>query len=312
MLHSPDLLGLSSILGFALGLFITSVIGRTIYILTHPPRRTYASAVARGKPADPSELPPPLGPRRFERWTFQSRGLSFPAWDVAGDLPRGPTIILSHGWGDSRIGGLSRIPHLAPHASRLILWDLPGHGESPSTTSLGTREVDDLLALIQRVREPNLEIILYGWSLGAGISIAAAAKGVNERTCRISAVIAEAPYRLAPTPARNVLREKSLPASWNIPPAFWLLGLDFGVGPRWQRKGPFDRAALAARLTCPLLVLHGDQDTICPIDDGKAIAEAAPSATLAIIKNAGHQGLFTDESLAPQSRAALATFFARL
>ncbi len=311
-LPSPDLIGLSSILGLALGLFITSVIGRTLYILTHPTRRTYAAAVARGKPGDPSEIPPPLGPRTFAAWTFESRGLSLPAWDVTGDRPAGPIIILSHGWGDSRIGGLARVGELCRHASRVILWDMPGHGEAPGTCSLGTREVEDLLALIARAREPGREIVLYGWSLGAGVSIAAAARDVRERLARIACVIAEAPYRLPQTPAQRVMRQKLLPYRWNIPPAFWLLGLDFRVGPRWTGRGGFDRAALAAKLDCPLLVIHGDQDAICPVEDGQQIAAAAKQGAIAVIPGGEHSGLWTDEAILPQTRLAVTAFLTNL
>ncbi|MCK6476176.1 MAG: alpha/beta hydrolase [Phycisphaerales bacterium] len=308
---SPDLLGLSLLLGVGLGIFVTTVIGRTIYIMTHPPRRTYASAVARGKPGDPSEIPPPRGPRTFSSWSFPSRGRSLPVWDVVGDNAAGPIIILSHGWGDSRVGGLSRLPELARHASRLILWDMPGHGDAPGTCSLGTREVDDLLELIRCVREPNRDIVLYGWSMGSGVSIAAAASDVRQRQARIAAVIAEAPSRGIVAPARAVLRENNLPRSWNVMPALWLLGIDFGVGPTWRRKGPFDRAELAGRLECPLLVLRGEHDAIASHEDAAAIATAA-RGTLATIPGGGHHGLWTNEAHAAEVRRVVHPFLAAL
>lgn len=309
---SPDLLGLSSLLGVALGIFVTTVIGRTVYMLSHPPRRTYASAVSRGKPGDPSELAPPEGPRAFEAWTHTSRGRSLSVWDIPGDDPAGPLVIMSHGWGDSKLGALHRIEPFARHASRIIAWDLPGHGESEGSTSLGTAEVDDLLALISEVRTPNVEIVLYGWSLGAGISIAAAAADVRLRKARIAGVIAEAPYRLPQTPARNVLREKRLPYLWNTPPAFWLLGLEFRVGLGWTRRGHFDRAVLAERVECPLLVIHGQNDLISPVDDGREIAARARAGTLAIIPAGGHNGLWTGEGSGVICRRAIREFFGTL
>jgi pimeloyl-ACP methyl ester carboxylesterase len=309
---SPDLLGLSSLLGVALGIFVTTVIGRTVYLLTHPPRRTYASAVSKGKPGDPSELSPPDGPRRFETWTFTSRGNTLTVWDIPGDAPTGPVVIMSHGWGDSKLGALSRLEPFARHASRIIAWDLPGHGESQGTTALGTHEIDDLLALIAMVRTPNVEIVLYGWSLGAGISIAAAAADVRVRKARIAGVIAEAPYRLPQTPAKNVLREKKFPYLWNTPPAFWLLGLDLRVGLGWTRKGPFDRAVLAERLECPLLVIHGENDSISPIDDGRQIAAGSRQATMIIAPGGGHSGLWNSDAGGTICRRALREFFTSL
>jgi pimeloyl-ACP methyl ester carboxylesterase len=221
-------------------------------------------------------------------------------WDVVGDDPAGPAVILCHGWGDSRIGGLSRLPAVAPCASRLILWDMPGHGEARGRCSLGTREVGALLGLIEQVGGP---VVLVGWSLGAGIAVAAAA-GDD----RVLAVVAEAPYRLPWTPARNVLRAFGLPWRVSLPCAMALLGTRFGVGPLWRG---FDRAALAGKVRQPLLVIHGADDDVCPLEDGRDIAGAAPQGVFLPIPNAGHHGLWTAESTAVQCRAAVREFLSR-
>jgi pimeloyl-ACP methyl ester carboxylesterase len=298
-----DTLGLLTLLlaGLVTGLLALSLY--TLRILTRPPRRTYASALARNRPGEPNELPQPLP---YTHWTLNSRGLALPVWDLAGLDPSGPVIILTHGWGDSRIGGLTRVPALAPHASRLVLWDLPGHGEAPGSCRLGATEHLHLLDLWAAVAPPDAPappVVLFGWSLGAGLSIAAAARRSP------AAVIAEAPYRLPITPARNMLRALALPWRANLPPALAAVGAMSGVGPRWRH---FDRATLAAILTCPLLVIHGEHDDICPLADGRAIADAAPSASLAVISGAGHYSLWTDPAHAPSAAHALAAFFQAL
>ena len=269
------------------------------WMLTHPPRRTYAAAVARRRPGDPSELQPP---RAFEHWTFRSNGLDFPVWDIQGDVPTGPIVILSHGWADSRIGGLLRVPAIAPTASRLILWDSRGHGEAPGTCALGTTEVDDLLRLLERLPESSPRV-LYGWSLGAGVSIAAALR------VPILGVIAESPYRLPVTPARNVLRARGLPYRSNLHPAIGLLRA--ALGPELA-ESRFDRAALASGLTCPLLVLHGEADEVCPVEDGRAIAAAAARGSLVLILDGRHNDLWTDPELASRSTDAVRSFLSSL
>ncbi len=281
----------------------------TARVLTRPYRRTYASALAKGRPGDPGELPGPGGPRAFSSWEHQWGGERMPVWDIVGDDPAGPVILFSHGWGDSRIGGLSRAGALAPSASRLVLWDLPGHGEAGGSCALGTREVAALRALIEAV-DAQRPLVLYGWSLGAGVSIAAAAGPApgTPRPTPPAAVIAEAPYRLPATPARNVLRAWGLPYRVNLPLALAGLGVRLGVGPSWRG---FDRAALAARLPCPLLVIHGERDGVCPPEDGAAIARAAPVGTLALIPGGGHAGLWTDDSTAPRCQGAVRDFLAR-
>src|SRR5688500_2579054 len=134
------MIGLLELLAVGYVLFLAALIAQTAWMLTHPHRKTYGWAVARGRPGDPSEL---AGPgRAFSAWSFGSRGRTFEVWDIPGDGgPGAPVLILSHGWADSRLGGLTRVPFLAPVASRLIVWDLAGHGEAPGVCTLGTREV---------------------------------------------------------------------------------------------------------------------------------------------------------------------------
>ena len=65
--------------------------GYTIHALTHPPRRTYANALSRNKPGEPTELEKP---RHYSAWDFRHGPLAFPVWDIPGDLPspHGPII----------------------------------------------------------------------------------------------------------------------------------------------------------------------------------------------------------------------------
>ncbi len=203
-----------------------------------------------------------------------------------------------HGWGDSRLGALSRLPALLPVSSRVLAIDLPGHGESPGVSSLGHREAAAIQALIESVSrderattEESCCFVLVGWSMGAGIAIEVASCMAGE--ARIAGVIAEAPYRHAITPARNMLRLRALPSGWNLRVALaivrWISGWRGGGGSR-----PFDRAALAASSGVPMLVIHGDADEISPIEDGRAIAAAAPRARLVALPSATHFGLWTD------------------
>ncbi len=315
------ILGLAQLLLVGLLIAFLWSVAWTIWRLTHPPRRTYASALARGRPGDPGELPAgPNGERRaFTSWTLRtSDGLDLPVWDMAGDEPRGPVLILTHGWGDSRIGALTRVEPLLGSISRAVMWDMRGHGDAPGTCRLGTREVGDLRRLIAQVRgagaEPCPSVVLLGWSLGAGVGIAASAEADDgdpadsREDQNVAAIIAEAPYRIAITPARNVLRGLGLPVGPGLRVAFWLLGIDFGVGPSWRG---FDRAAHAARLRTKLLVVHGDQDEVCPIDDAQAIAAACPGATLIEVRGGGHHSLWTTPALREQFLARLAEFLPR-
>jgi pimeloyl-ACP methyl ester carboxylesterase len=226
------------------------------------------------------------GARAFTAWTFESRGLELAAWDIAGERADGAVVILTHGWGDSRVGGLSRVEAVVKAASRVILWDMAGHGESQGRCTLGVREVEDLLALIEKVRGES-GVVLYGWSLGAGVSIAAATRSEHVR-----AVVAESAYRLAMTPARAVIQGWGLPWRINLPLALAWVGWRAGVGVRWRG---FDRAEVARGLRVPMLVLHGEEDGVSPVEDGRAIAEAGRGVFVALA-GAGHHGMWTGET----------------
>jgi pimeloyl-ACP methyl ester carboxylesterase len=291
-------IGLAGLLAAGLALFIAAMVWHTAWTLRRPPRRTTAWAVARSVPADPSQLVPPAV---FTEWSFATaHGGPFPVWDITGRDPAGPVVIVTHGWGESRVLALPRAAGLLGAARRVIAWDLPGHGDSPGLCGLGVTEVAVLLALIDHVTGPGRDeppLVLFGSSLGAGVSIAAAA----ERPESIAGIIAEAPYRVPITPARNVLRAAGLPCRLTLGPALGMLGLRLGRGVSWfldRSAGGFDRATIVARVRAPILILHGTLDEVCPVEDGRAIALAAPRGRLLEIPGAGHTNLWTQEPFA--------------
>ncbi len=321
--------------GFAIVLLIGGLTAWTLCVvmiawsLTHPPRRGFTWALSKAQPSTPAELPPisgAAGTRKFETWTFRSshgRGV-FEAWDIPGDDPSGPVCIFTHGWGDSRITSLDRLGTLATSCSRVIMWDMAAHADTPASRAerspgwlaMGTREVLDLVDLVRTVSEGNraggrARLVLAGFSLGAGISIAAAAD--QRVSAMIDGVIAQAPYRLPRTPAERVLAMRGLPRGVTLTMALRIIGVFAGQQASWLRAGgSFDRAAHAARLRCPLLVIHSEADAICPIDDGREIASAAGErGTLCVLKTSGHTELWSHAEAGIAS-AAIGTFIRSL
>lgn len=286
--------GLATLLALGLALVWLIAVFATAWRLTHPVRRTYASMVRRNLPGDPSELPG--GGRAYAQWMLTSRGRELPVWDIPGDNPEGPAAVLTHGWGNSRYDALTRLAPFLPRCSRVIAWDQPGHGDAPGTCDLGVGEVEDLAELLKQIDAERL--VLFGWSMGGGVSIACAAAHPQ----RLVGVIAQAPYRLAYTPARGVLRESALPWRATLWPAMWAIGVLRGRSPGWAGRWPaFDRAELVKELRCPLLVLHGEADRVCPLGDGRSISDAAPDGRLVALPGAGHNGLWASA----ETKAAL-------
>lgn len=60
----------------------------------------------------------------------------------------------------------------------------------------------------------------------------------------------------------------------------------------------FNHGALATRedwtgrfreISCPVLVIHGAEDPILPIENGRAIADGIPGASLTVLAGTGHE-----------------------
>lgn len=305
------LLGLGLVIALGLGAWITG------HHLRRPPRKTYGWALARNLPSDPSELDESLAfdalelDLRADDPELKGFDLS-PVWDVEGRDPSGPVIIWTPGWGDSRVGALARIRHLAPVAKRVIAWDPPGQGEASGRWPMAVREDRMLMHLARWAqREHGAALVLAGSSMGAGLSIVSAVRLAEAEGVKVVGVIAEAPYRRPTAPARNYLRATGHPHSWNIQSVYALMGLRLGVGWDWSKAHDgrgFDRGAWASELRCPLLVLHGDRDVISDPEDGQQIASNAPGGELVMIEGGGHNDLWLKPEFERRCSAAVGRF----
>ena len=80
-------------------------------------------------------------------------------------------------------------------------------------------------------------------------------------------------------------------------------------GPLYEGSN-FTTAADAAKIPCPVAVLHGDADDTCDLEDGRAIAAAAPQGELTVVAGGTHNQLLGADYAAVHG--ALERFFARL
>lgn len=297
------LIGLAQLLGIGFGLYFVTLVIYTVWGLTHPHRLTYASALSRNLPGDPSELDVPIP---FEERTIKGAKGDLCLWILQGKNADGSRVVMTHGWGSSRQGGLKRIEPILEHASQVVLWDLPGHGDSDGIARLGSTEHHDLARVLESL-EPDQSTVLYGWSMGSGIALAFA-KAFHSNN-NIIALICESPYIDALAPARNVIRLRGVPYRLNLKPTILLLGIFFGIGPSWRG---FARDQIAKDIDLPILILHGDADPVSPIGDAKQIASVAPDAQLVIIEGGGHNNLWSDEIYRQEMIDAMGGFFDRL
>ena len=269
---------------FAVAVVLIVVVGTVelIHAMLHPPRKSLGFALAQRLPADPAELG-----LQGEEMIFNFRdGSHTIGWRIEGEDPDGPLIIFTHGWASSRYTALPKSAFLARWASHLVVYDLRGHGDSTAPISrLGTTEADDLLLVAEHAGLGDCPVVLFGSSMGAGVSIVAAARAANSSRVNIAAVIADGPYRRGMAPIVNHLRCRKYPHV----PFVWLACAHVAVWVGGFRH--FDRCWHAARLPCPLLVLHGTEDPLCDIEESTTIADSAPLGKLVKFDGGGHGNL---------------------
>ena len=272
-------------------LLIAVGVAALVHQFLHPPRKTYAVALARQLPADPADLG-----LTAEAWTFDlADGNIAAGWVIDGRDATGPTVIFTHGWGDSRFGALTWVPLIEAFAARIVVYDLRGHGDSTAAASrAGTSEVADLLAVIDQVQAdtdgPSAPagntVVLLGHCLGAGISMAAAARDGARRQSRVRGVIADGAARRLDQPLAWAVRTRG----WPVFPLVPLAAMVVAVWTCGKLRG-VDYARDAVALGCPLLLLHGAQDPLARLDSARQIHAAAPDARLVVFQDAGHGNL---------------------
>jgi pimeloyl-ACP methyl ester carboxylesterase len=248
-----------------------------------PLRRTAAFAISNNLACDPGERGLP-----FDQWRLTTRnGVELDVWDVQPQRDHSfngrvlPTVILVHGWSASRIHMLQRIDSYLPHASRIILFDLRGHGESGGLSGLGHDDHLDLLELIERAGDEH--IVLASHSMGASVAIAAAAQADHPASLKIRGVIAQGAFADFSSSMRRRVNLLGLPGSPFTGIGLMLLRL------KGFRHRPL--AQVAAGLRCPLMFLQGQHDEICPPCELEATVAAAPDGVMHVFPGAKHSDL---------------------
>lgn len=266
-----------------------------------PGGRGVGWCVANDRPADPADLG--LDDDAWEEVAFTlSAGEATRGHRMRGGDPAGPRLLVVHGHSAGRHHAMGTLGPALPAASEVVVFDLPGHGAAAKVRSRqGLREPDDVAAVLAQLEaDPawnRRPVVLLGYSMGAQISLAAAAGPLKGR---LAGVILMAVYRFHGEPIRAFLRECDLPW-WPFQP----LG-DLFTSLRTRGASRFDRVDLAPRVSCPALLMSFRDDPLCPLASAEAIAAAMPDARLEVFDHADHTDFHLRE---PQRYATLVQSF---
>lgn len=251
-----------------------------------PPEGADAHLDAAAYPPDPTTLGLP-----FERLTYDAPLGPTPAWLFTGEGAgrRSATwAIHVHGRSTRYHESFRSIPALAagglPSLAIAYRNDPDGPRVADGRSRLGATEWRDVEAAVRfALDEGARDVVLVGYSMGGMLAMVCAARSTVRS--RIRALVLDAPV-LDWTPVmRRAALERGLPSvvvPLLVPPAMALA----------SRLGGFDWDAIRhdpAALTLPTLLVHGDADSIVPVELADVLADARPElVTYLRVAGAGH------------------------
>lgn len=220
-----------------------------------------------------------------------SDGIRLAGWYVpaaSGIGPRGPTVVLSHGWTDNKSGILEALPVFHDDYN-VVLFDFRNHGQSQDAeTTQGIREQRDLAAILdwlEREKGPDW-IVAWGQSMGGH-----AAVNLTARDERIDGLILDSIHSRLSVPAARRVESDGYPFG-----GFAALAIMVGTWVRTEvnvwSADPIE--AIDDLGDRPVLIVNAGRDETIPVDDAEALRDAAVAAgvdaRLEICAEAGHAG----------------------
>ena len=250
----------------------------------------------------------------YEAVTMDSGGQALPGWFIpARDGAPGPAVVLVHGWESARDRALPMAVFLHAAGFHCLVFDVRGHGANPAEAlplTAGEFGADTLAAFHALRARPEVTVAaVSGHSMGGiGAILAGAADP------RVGAVVSSSapadPYRLT----RLTFRLAHLPLPDPIAyPLAWLTTRVF-LRPRGHDVTSVSATRAIGRYRGPVLLAHGELDTVVPLNHMARLAAAArggrgpggaPVETLTV-HDGGHSWLYED----PGYRRVVARFLA--
>jgi uncharacterized protein len=238
------------------------------------------------------------GVRLAGRW-LPAEGTDDDAWVPD---PR-EAVLLLHGYSGSIAPDLVEYGPFLRRTAGVLGLDFRGHGDSDDgPTTFGYLEVEDVAGALAWLGERGIRrVALFGTSMGGITALGAtvvlgdgrlaaadadptAPAGVNEAPRpRIVGIVADS---VTPELALVVANRAGLRFGRRLAErAFARLARSVGGDPRDTQ--PIRAVALLEDV--PLLLVHGEADTLVPVRDARRLAEAAPAGTAhLVVPGAGH------------------------
>ncbi|MGO9465078.1 MAG: ComEC/Rec2 family competence protein [Isosphaeraceae bacterium] len=291
LVEVPGLKFLIGLAGFAIGLFgcvVLAVVEFAAWAMVAPPRTRRDDDQDDAAARELDALVQPIEVRAPD--AARLRGRFLPA---RGPIPTGRTILLLHGFAETSSAlERRRMAALSRHGWNVAALDSRGYGQSDGPyATFGGRESSDVRAWLDRLAEcvartgppAVFRPVLWGRSMGAQIAVRAAVEDA-----RVAALVLEAPLVDLAAAIALALEKRRFPMSG------LLAGLILHRASKLA-KMPLDRPRpidLAPRVTCPVVILHGSDDTLVPAAEARRLAAAFPEPPVWLeVPGAGHSNV---------------------
>lgn len=226
-------------------------------------------------PAPSIEVPP--APKPLQEVELKlTTGDSIIGWHYDGDSTHGikSVLLYFHGNGENlqtmRMSGL--IDSLVDLNRPFLIIDYPGYGRSTGKPSEQLiRETSNQAVRWLNENHPSRPKVICGWSLGAAVALQSAAE--NQES--VNGLIAMSAW--------SSLHDA---AAEHYPS--WLIAL--------LLRERYDSVVAAESVKCPSLLIHGDEDSLIPVEQGRKVANNLGSnARFVSVPKAEHNDLLGHE-----------------
>lgn len=225
------------------------------------------------------QSPTDLGLPEEQIWLNNPRNIQLHGWFVSagGDAP---AVVVLHGWGGNAAHMLDLAPAINEAGLHSLFLDARNHGLSEHDDHVSMLKfAEDLGTAVEylKQRDDVTDVAVIAHSVGAAAAIYYASYNDD-----VSAVVAVASFAHP-----GELMDENLPLPgpmrWVV---LWAVEAMIGKG--------FDVIAPRARVshvTAPLLLVHGEQDDIVPVEDSYELAELGVDTGLIVVPDGGHSDL---------------------
>ena len=196
------------------------------------------------------------------------------------------TILFLHGNAENISTHIMAVRWLPARDFNVFLLDYRGYGASEGKPTFAGVQDDVESALKMLIARPGVDarrIVVFGQSLGGAIAVYRVAHTAYRENIR--ALVVESAF----ASYRDIAREKLA--------AFWLTW-PFQYPLSWTVSDEYSPARNVARISpIPLLIIHGDQDQIVPLQNGQRLYELAREPKqLWIVQGGNHIQAFQSQS----------------